>query len=94
MPVDVSFKIKDKMVIFITVTSEGNTFCLADCDLSESSRETFQHTNKLPWNSKIEPNTSNQRAMSQIIYSAYLSRKKNERTVFEDRNSWFLLTAV
>lgn len=49
MPVDVSFKMKDKMVIFITVTSEDNAFCLANCDLSESSRETFQHcTNKLP----------------------------------------------
>lgn len=48
MPVDVSFKMKDKMVIFITVT-EDNTLRLADCDLSESSRETFQHcTNKLP----------------------------------------------
>lgn len=78
MPVDVSFKMKDKIVIFITVRSEDNTFCLADCDLSESSRETFQLTNKLPnsklWNSKIEPNKSNQKTMSQIIYSAYLSR--------------------
>lgn len=60
MPVDVSFKMKDKTVIFITVRSEDNTFCLADYDLSESSRETFQLTNKLP-NSKIEPNKSNQR---------------------------------
>lgn len=40
MPVYESFKMKDKMVIFITV-SEDNTPWLADCDLSESSRETF-----------------------------------------------------